>query len=732
MFELTSPVSLAGPALVGTSVALLAACVAALLLLLLALFGRAPFHARWVVLVAGTLLFLAIDETTSIGQRRTLTIILGMVVATALAGGAVAVLLARGWRNGNRLERAKTAIALVAGTAMLAAGAAFLFWDGPPRAELATDNAVDAAKHFAPRDVPDPAARGTYQVASLTYGSGTDLHRPEFGEQATLRTEPVDASGVLRGWKGLAGWARTAFFGFDDERLPLNGRVWYPEGDGPFPLVLVVHGNHGAARFSDPGYQYLGEHLASHGYIVVSVDENFLNFKETDVWWGLESENNARGWVLLEHLRVWHTWNADAESPFHQRVDTERIALIGHSRGGEAAAHAAAFNRLPVNPDDGTVAFDYGYDIKSVVAIAPSDGQYQPTGRRTPLTDVNYLTIQGSHDSDVASFSGLYQYDRVSFSGDVPAFKSAVYVYGANHGQFNTTWGQHDIGSGMTNHFLNTAALLPEDQQRQIALVYITAFLDCTLRDRREYQPLFQDAAYGAGWLPETVYLTAYADSTMQILCEFDEDIDLSTGSLPGTRIETANLTDWREKRFGLRSGRGDGRAVWIGWDHERQPEASYTVRWPADAVRLSDASLLAFDLAEAGQKPTRRDPDDNDPSSPAAEQEPDPDLADKQTIDLSIEVIDSDGDAARLPLGHVATLRPQIKTPFYKSTWLHARRLSQPVPRTFLFPLADFQAVNEAFDPSKMTSLRLLFDRTPRGVVILDNVALGTADTGR
>lgn len=49
------------------------------------------------------------------------------------------------------------------------------------------------------------------------------------------------------------------FWGFDEENLPLNGRVWMPEGDGPFPLVLMVHGNHLMEDFSDAGYDYLGK-----------------------------------------------------------------------------------------------------------------------------------------------------------------------------------------------------------------------------------------------------------------------------------------------------------------------------------------------------------------------------------------------------------------------------------------------------------------------------------------
>jgi acetyl esterase/lipase len=53
------------------------------------------------------------------------------------------------------------------------------------------------------------------------------------------------------------------------------------------------------------------------------------------------------------------------------RVDMNNIAVMGHSRGGEAAALAATFNKLRI-PDD----FKQGFvqlAIKSVVA--PVDGQ---------------------------------------------------------------------------------------------------------------------------------------------------------------------------------------------------------------------------------------------------------------------------------------------------------------------------------------------------------------------
>ncbi len=126
-------------------------------------------------------------------------------------------------------------------------------------------------------NAPSPSLNGNYKVQTLTYGSGTDKHRPEYGEEATIITNTIDGIPFLDNWEGMSGWYRERFWGFDARELPVNGRVWYPEGEGPFPLALIVHGNHSMHDFSDEGYAYLGELMASRGFIFASVDQNFIN-----------------------------------------------------------------------------------------------------------------------------------------------------------------------------------------------------------------------------------------------------------------------------------------------------------------------------------------------------------------------------------------------------------------------------------------------------------------------
>ncbi len=192
---------------------------------------------------------------------------------------------------------------------------------------------------------PDPSAPGPFRVLKLFYGVGNDIRRPEYGSSVAIKTHTVDSSDFFKDFHGWKRWSRKKYWGFDFDKLPLNARVWYPDGPGPFPLALIVHGNHNMAAFSDPGYAYLGELLASRGIILASIDENFLN---SGLFNDPPKQQAVRGWMLLEHLKLWKEWNQAEGNPFHGKVDMSRIALMGHSRGGEAAATAAAFNRHEV------------------------------------------------------------------------------------------------------------------------------------------------------------------------------------------------------------------------------------------------------------------------------------------------------------------------------------------------------------------------------------------------
>jgi dienelactone hydrolase len=593
-------------------------------------------------------------------------------------------------------------------------------------------------------DAPNPADRGPFGVKTLYYGSGTDKQRRYYRDSVAIKTKPVDASAFVSMQPEQAK-DRKDYWGFDAKQFPINGRVWYPDGAGPFPLVLIVHGNHNMKDFSDPGYEYLGEHLASRGFILASVDENFLNG-------AMRNENDGRAWMLLKHLQAWRGFNDSASSPLRGKVDMHNIAIMGHSRGGEAVGHAAAFNRLSRYPDDAKVKFDFNFDIKSVVAIAPVDAQYKPAGQFTPVENVNYLVIHGSHDGDVSSFTGLRQWQRVKFTDGKPWFKSAWYVYRANHGQWNTVWGSTDAGP-RSARFLDLRGLISPEEQRQFGKVVIGAFLEATLHDKREYLPLFRDHRVAGAWLPKTMYITRFQESGYRALANYEEDVDVTTGSVAGVSLTGDSLSTWKEDALNLRwqNTPMNDNAVWLGWNRHiagddttklGQP-ATYTIALTdslSRALHVDRQSSVYLSIAPTDAKPGPRQPardstkKDSSKAKSRAPKKPDAkkDEKDTTTIDLTVEVVDANNVTARLPLTRYGMPRRPLETHVLRRADREKTQFANTyelVLQTYVLPLADFVTASPQFAPDKLKAIRLVFDRSPAGTIILDDVGVSAID---
>jgi dienelactone hydrolase len=652
-----------------------------------------------------------------------MAIVVGL--AEGILGASIATFVAGGFARAALSKKVVTVSLFV----MAMAANVYLVWLFAHQGTL--DNIVawrpPANEMPAQLTAPNPAENGPYRVKRLFYGAGNDIRRPEYGSSVAIKTRTVDASDFFKDFKGWKRWARQKYWKFDVDKLPLNARVWYPDGGGPFPLVLIVHGNHEMAEFSDPGYAYLGELLASRGFILASVDENFLN---SGLLHDPPKQQAVRGWLLLEHLKLWREWNEDARNPFQGKVDLDRIALMGHSRGGEAAATAALFNGMKYAPEDANIRFDYGFRIQSVVAIAPADGQYKPAGEHRWIEDVNYLTLQGANDADVSSFMGSRQWDHVRYTQPGPWFKAEIYAYRANHGQFNTVWGRTDAGAPLS-WFLNLRPLLPGDEQRRISKTYIAAFLEATLHGRREYLPLFQDWRVGRAWLPDTIYLNRYRDASYRGLASFDEDADLTTAAAPGGRIAGENLSIWHEGRIPWREGDRDYNGVFLGWNRAKGAGLpAYTItlpegaaaKWQLGAGSTVELSIAALDedAPLPGEKPDKKEKKPEESKK-----------KDRGSPDFTIELVSSDGATASAPVSRFASIPPPLKETFTKLGFLDSEAYEkdwEPVFQTVRAPLAAFQS-SKTFDPSKLVRVRLKFDRTPMYVVCLSSIGFGSRE---
>ncbi len=541
--------------------------------------------------------------------------------------------------------------------------------------------------------VENPSATGKFEVEYFTYGSGTDKRRTDFGSEVKYKTASVDGSLLLPEWKGKRKKWRERYWGFGIDEAPINGRVWMPKKEGKLPLILIVHGNHGMEHHSDPGYAYLGELLASRGFITISVDENFINGTWSGDFRGREMP--IRAWLMLKHLEQWQSWSEDESSELFQKADLNQVMLMGHSRGGEAVSIAAAYNKLPYFPDDANVKFDFNYGIQGIVTIAPTDQRYF---RRMELENINYLSLQGSYDADEVSFFGLRQYQRVENTDSTDYFKAGILIHKANHGQFNSIWGRRDFGEPF-GWFLNTGALISGEEQRQAAKVFIASFAERVFNKQLAYDHVFKNAYAAKSWLPETVFLNNYQDAHDQILFDFEGDINLNTGE--SGSIQAENLFVWREEALKMRGGETQGtNAVILGWDKDSTLLTSryqVTLNQP-QTVKENDA--LIFTIGRASDENLK--------------------VKDSVLVDFKINLITATNDTIKTSLAEHKKLSPKLNIKYMKLEKMNDTFGGkwEIAMESVHIPLNEIKA-----DSVNITSIEFVFDKTDQGLIALDNI---------
>lgn len=540
----------------------------------------------------------------------------------------------------------------------------------------------------------DPSEPGGLSYNYFTYGSGQDRHREEFGDQTALLSQPSDASTYIQDWS----WLRSKFWGFDETELPLNGRVWMPEGEGPFPLVLMVHGNHLMEKFSDEGYGYLGELLASRGMAAVSIDENFLNYS---VWSGIPDEDmKARAWLLLKHVQQLQEFARLEGTPLYGKVDFQQLAMLGHSRGGQAVAMAA--DREYWFEDADGLPSPSSYDIQAVIAIAPTDTVVD--NKQTQLEGVSYLALQGAKDADLVNFYGDRQYWRTEVSR-AGQFKASLYIADANHSKFNTAWGESDQ-SLPVGLFVRPKDVLGSEQQRQIAKVYVSAFLETVFHDSRQYERLFRDYRTGLDFLPKTDYLSQYQNGSYRSIAVIEGENREAPS--PGIRADAVNLSDWRLIEAFDREGKGKGyKGVVLGWKNA----GAYTMNMNPELVAgMGEEDILMFSMA-------------------SLEMELEEEAAITDTNPgLEIELEDQSGTAVRLPLEAIVeeglfetdfTWLPGMETVLSKGKYKNS---GEPIFQAYELRLSKFKDMDSSFDAAKLSKLTFYFSNGP-GKVMINNV---------
>lgn len=185
--------------------------------------------------------------------------------------------------------------------------------------------------------------------------------------------------------------------------------------EGQYPLVVMSHGFGGWAEH----YSNLGEHIASRGYVVASIDH--ADERVTGAASFLTSFSNVLQNRSLDQRQVIKAIIAKAASEnsgYYSAIDAEKIALLGYSMGGFGALRTAgapydySAESLGNLPDEAEKTIQNGTQetapISALIAIAPwggtADNRSWNADSLSKIT-VPSLFIAGNQD-DVSDYEG--------------------------------------------------------------------------------------------------------------------------------------------------------------------------------------------------------------------------------------------------------------------------------------------------------------------------------------
>jgi dienelactone hydrolase len=222
----------------------------------------------------------------------------------------------------------------------------------------------------------------------------------------------------------------------------LEGVIAVPEGQARHPVVLILHGSHHACP-SDQwpcapereqknylGFGYLVSELAARGYVALAINvnaEHTFGFGET-----IPGERTQQ--LVSLHLDALGAAGEGGSDAFGVdltgRVDIERMAWIGHSRGGGFANQM--IRDLGLHTPEGASQAGFG-PVAGLLQIAPS-----LTASGGPLADLPVASVLPACDGDLLILEGQAYYESARLDASRQHMDTAVLLLGANHNHFNT------------------------------------------------------------------------------------------------------------------------------------------------------------------------------------------------------------------------------------------------------------------------------------------------------
>ena len=454
-------------------------------------------------------------------------------------------------------------------------------------------------------------------------------------------------------------------------------RVYAPENPtADHPLVVISHGN----GHDYTWYDYLGNHLASWGYVVIS--------HRNDTVPGVITAAQTTLSNTEAFIRALPTMGGGL---LDGKVDTSHITWIGHSRGGEGVV--IAYDWLK----NGNVNSNYfdANDVVLVSSIAPT--LFEGPDNTNP-NDVDYHLISGSADGDVTGGidSSILQYYRIFMRGTGDHY--VTYVQGASHNDFNCC-GDAD-GTWFTVQ--GPAPLIGRQRAQQVAKSYFLALLEHKIRGNEvlgEYlgrapelfHPFAVDSFVATQWMPAQNAGKFIVDN-FQIEASSDTSASGGAVSYSVSNLTEAALDD------------GNSNLTWqdgdpmngMSWAHgDPMPERGVVFDYDGDAWLEFEIVALERDWTDAKWLSFRACQGTRHPRTVAL----------NQMLSFSATLVDGAGATSSIDFANYGRLtKPYARNDNGQGTgWINEFQ-------TIRIRVADFASNGHEIDLSNITALRFDF----------------------
>jgi len=267
--------------------------------------------------------------------------------------------------------------------------------------------------------------------------------------------------------------------------------------EGPFPLVILSHGYLGERYLMS----HLGEHLATWGYVVASIEHTDSTFDSKGPFASTLVNRPLDQIFVIDQMQA---LNADETSFLAGLVDANNVAITGFSMGGYGALNVAGAGYTSAAYGYGVPAgalagrqtgnFEADPRVKAVVALAPccmEGGYWDAEGLAGVHARV--LFIAGTNDNIAGYESGT----RAIFEGVVNSDRYLLTLIEASHNVGSMTapaeilakWEESRTAEDYENWGYYGEPIWDKARMNDILQHFMVAFLNRTLKGDETVAP---------------------------------------------------------------------------------------------------------------------------------------------------------------------------------------------------------------------------------------------------